>query len=311
MRFYVRAAEFLKGTMSISLRYYLFPSDGNPLRLSHRLVEGLISGRDFLPEYAGTRQTAVTAVVATEEGKPTRLVRTEGAIWEFDEDGGIREGLQRALGLAMSSISPSWETDQTVVALRPKLDQKQYDAEFRWEPGQAEIDLMVADIWPKKKTDRLKVTKGVTKRKPPLTYDARHAINEISSLFWKISNAIEQLKEPSQKGFGFEARERSRYDPDYAPLYRAIAEMSEWQLEVQSRRRTGKGIWYAVVEVMNWQDNVGEAAERHYERCQNRNQAVIAARRLLAQHAEKFGDYITVEAELMTDLEWEKRAYPD
>lgn len=35
---------------------------------------------------------------------------------------------------------------------------------------------------------------GATKRRPPLTFEGRNALDEISGTFWKISSAIEALK---------------------------------------------------------------------------------------------------------------------
>ncbi|BCG91441.1 hypothetical protein [Mesorhizobium sp. 131-2-1] len=288
-------------------RYYLFPEGEDPLRLSQRLVEGLTFGTDALPQFAGTKQRVLSAMLEHDEGKPVRIIRTEAAVWQFDKDGGIREGLHQALALAMDSL-PTPQPNATVVQLHPHAKQAKLQKEYRWEPGGAEIERVIADIWPKRTGDRLKSAKGTTTRKPPLTFDARHAIDEISGQFWKISNAIEQLKEPSQKSFGFEARERSRADPEYAHLYRAIAEMSDWHLEVQRRRRTGKGVWYAVVDVTLWDDNrVGESVDQFQEKCVGREAAVKAARKLLREHADRFADNITVEAEVLTDLEWDVR----
>ncbi|OQM76448.1 hypothetical protein BFN67_13760 [Pseudaminobacter manganicus] len=278
--------------------------------MSRRLVEGLIFGKDSLPQYAGTRQRVLSAMLELDAGKPTRIWRTEASIWEFDQRGGIREGLHQALALAME-LMPTPQTDDTVVELRPHTKKKKLEKEYRWEPQKSDIDLIIADIWPKKKADRLKSVTGVAKRKPALTWDARQALDEVSASFWKIPMAIERLKEPSQKSFGCEARERAHTDPDFGHLYRAIADMSDWYLEVQKRKRTGKGVWYGMVEVMLWRDGVGEAAERHFEKCGSRDDAVLVVRRLLAEHAPKFNDYTTVEAELLTDLEWEKRDYSD
>lgn len=146
------------------------------------------------------------------------------------------------------------------------------------------------------------------KRKPPLTSDARHAIDEISGLFWKISSTIENLREPSQKSFAFEARSRADAEPEYAHLYRAIAEMSDWHLEVQRRRRTGKGAWYALVEITMWDsERVGHSLGHFYEKCVGKDAAETATRALLREHAEKFAENISVEAEVLTDLEWEVR----
>ncbi len=288
-------------------RHYLFPDGGDPLRLSHRLVEGLTFGTDALPQYAGTKQRVLWAMLELDEGKPVRIVRTEASIWQFDKDGRIVAGLHKALALAMDS-APSPQTNNTIIELRPHAKQAKFKKEYRWEPGTEEIERIIADIWPKKKADRLKSAAGISKRKPPLTFEARQAIDEISGMLWKISSAIEDLKEPSQKSFGFEARERANADPEYAHIYRAIADMSDWHLEVLRRHRTGKGAWYAVVDVTMWDDNrVGRSVGRFHEECAGREAAVTAARKLLREHADKFADNITVEAEVLTDLEWQAR----
>jgi hypothetical protein len=293
-------------------RYYLFPEDEeDPLRISHRVVDGLVRGTDFLPDYAGTRQRILSAVIELEDGKPTELLGIQGSIWVFDGEGGIRTGLHQAMALGMDALPTISRQSGTVVALHPHKSKRRLEQEFRWEPQKADIDLVIADIWPKKRADRLKSVAGVAKRKPPLTWDAKQAITEISADFWKISHAIEELKEPSQKSFGHEARKRSKLDPEFPHLYRAIADMSDWHLEVQKRKRTGKGVWFAVVEVLVWRDSVGEAVERFFEKHNDRDSAVLAARRMLAEHAHKFNDNTTVEAELLTDMEWEQRAYPE
>lgn len=169
--------------------------------MSLRLVEGLIFGKDTLPQYAGTRQRVLSATFEFDEAKkPTRILRTEPSVWVFDQDGGIRQGLHEALALAMD-ILPTPARDGTVVELRPRTKKQKLEQEFRWEPGKAEIDRVISDIWPKRKADRLKAAEGVAKRKPPLTYDASRALDEASEGFWKIEHAIERLKEPSLKGF--------------------------------------------------------------------------------------------------------------
>lgn len=296
---------------SMTSRYYLFPEDEDPLRMSHRVVNGLVRGTDFLPDYAGTRQRILSVVIEVEEGKPSEFLGTHGSIWVFDDEGSIRSGLHQAMALGMDALPIASQQSGTVVALRPHKSKRRLEQEFRWEPQKADIERVIADIWPKKKADRLKSVVGVAKRKPALTWDAKHALNEISANFWKISHAIDELKEPSQKSFGYEARERARTDPDFPHLYRALADMSDWYLEVQKRKRTGKGTWYGVVEVTLWRDGVGEAAERFFEKHDGRDAAVSAVRRMLAEHADKFNDYTTVEAELLTDLEWQQRAYPE
>lgn len=278
--------------------------------MSTRLVDGLVLGKETLPQFSETRQRVLSTNVDVDEGKPQRLTSTEGTIWIFDHEGGIQAGLREAFALTME-LMPTPKKDATVVELRPRVKKNILEEEFRWEPGKHDIERVVADIWPKQKSDRLKALNSNTKRKPPLTYEARRAIGATSEAFWKIPYEIEKLKEPSLRSFMAEARHRSNHDPDFSHLYRAIADMAEWQLEIEKRRRTGKGVWYAVVEVMMWRDGVGEAVSRYYERCSNRDDAVAAARCLLAKHAHEFSDMTTVEAELLTDLEWNRRDYSD
>jgi hypothetical protein len=48
----------------MSTRYYLFQEDGEPQRLSRRRVEGLNSGKDSLPKYAGTKLRVLSPIAA-------------------------------------------------------------------------------------------------------------------------------------------------------------------------------------------------------------------------------------------------------
>ncbi|WP_426229349.1 hypothetical protein [Pararhizobium sp. DWP3-4] len=292
----------------MSLRHYLFPEQEPPLRLSQRLVEGLVAGTDAMPQYAGTRQKILTARLQLDEGKPLEILDTSGSTWTFDGTGGIREGLHSSFAEVMSSLGVSESSNQTVVDLRPRISKKKIDTEHRWQPSTADIERVIKDIWPKTKADRLHQAAGVSKRRPPLTYDAKHALDEIAGGFWKIENSIDNLKEPSLKGFIFEARTRSSDDPEYGLLYQAVAEMAQERFEILRAQRSDKGVWYALVEVTLWQDHIGECVERVFEKCSGKGAAITTARRLLAANANKFSENVTVEAELLTELEWIRRS---
>lgn len=291
------------------LRFYLFPNEGAPLRLSHRIVNDARQDALYLPQYANSRQRILTLYLATEDGKPTEIREADGSIWVFNENGGIREGIQAALALVMNvgfeGLPPSVGN---VIDLMPRHDKRKLKEEYRWQPSRVDLDRVAADLWPKSKADRLKsVVAG--KAPPRMTYDASHALKEISSHFWKIGHEITSLKETSQRAFGHEARKLSQNSSDeFAHLYRALADMSDWELESQKRLRTGDGVWYAVVEVMTWRDRTGELVQQHHERCDGRANAVVAARRLLAEHAAKFSEDVRVEADVVNELEWERRA---
>ncbi|WET74125.1 hypothetical protein [Rhizobium croatiense] len=297
--------------MPVSVRYFLFPEESDPLRLSQRLVDGLIQGKDAMPQYADTKQRVMGVVIQNEDGKPTNIDRTYGTIWTFDEDGAIREGLQEAVAEAMN-LGEASSTSEKVVSIRPQLKRKHFNEKYRWEPSSADIERVVRDIWPKKKTDRLKDVKGVSKRKPALTFDAKHALGKVSGGFWEIKHEIDKLKEPGLRGFTFEARKRASEDLEYRHLYNALAEMAVDRLELLKREKTGKGIWYAVLEVMMTRpEGYSEVVQVFREKCEGRDAAVAATRKMLVQHANLFNDHTDLQASVMTDLEWDVLAYPD
>ncbi|MCV3734977.1 hypothetical protein OCK02_02080 [Rhizobium sp. TRM96647] len=246
-----------------------------------------------------------------EDGKPVQISRVSGTMWTFDEDGEIAEGLSEEVAEVQNSMGGTFAASSKVVSLKPQLSKRRIAEKYRWEPSSADINRIIQDIWPKTKVDRLIEAKGVSRRRPPLTYDAKHAIEKVGSHFWEIVNEIGDLKDPGLKGFVFEARKRSKEELEYRHLYEALANMGQDQLELSARRRSGKGIWYAVVEVLQQGERFTETVRVIQERCAGRSAAVAAARRLLSENAHLFDEHTTLEVSIMTDLEWETRAFPD
>ncbi len=291
--------------MSVSVRYYIFPDASEPLRLSQRLVDGLTNGRDSMPQYAGTRQRVMGVVLDNDAGKPQKIDRTYGTIWTFDEEGKITGGLREAVSHVFQSMSLGTEPDSTVVSLRPKLSRKKLDEDFRWEPTSEDVDRIARDIWARSAKDRLGEAKGTSPKRPSLTYDATRALEKVSQSFIDVLLQVEGLKEPALKGLAFEARRRVRDYREYAHLYEALAKMADAQLELQKRKKSGKGVWYAVIEVMHQREDYSETVRVIRERCESRKAAVVAARRLLADHAHLFAEDVSLETSVMTDLEWQ------
>jgi hypothetical protein len=276
--------------------------------LSQRITNGLIFGTDTMPQFADTRQRVLSTWLDNEEGRPQGIKRYEASIWSFDESGSISASLHESLREFMDAVSSESRIKSegdTVVSIGPELRKRRLAAKYRWEPTTADLDAIAADIWPEGKKDRLKHAASSVRRPPRITYDAKQALEEASGQFWKIYHAIDGLKEQSLAGFIFAARDHD--DPDYLPLYSALAEMAEKRLEIRRRRRRDKGTWYAFVEVLRWNsERVGESVATFHVKCQSRSAAVLATRKLLVKHADKFDDDTTVEAGIETDLEWER-----
>ena len=203
---------------------------------------------------------------------------------------------------------PPPASDGTVADFQADRSKRRCPRKTQVEPTPAQITRICDDIWKGKDARQAsKPVKGVSRRRPPLTFEGEQAIREASKGFWQIANAIDDLKEPSLKGFIFEAERRSKVD-ELGFLYRAVAEMAKERLGILQERRSQKGNWYAVVEVLRWRDHVGELLEEFHVKCDGKLVAVAAGRRLLAENADKFSDDITVEARLLTETEWKRRS---
>ena len=68
-----------------------------------------------------------------------------------------------------------------------------------------------------------------------------------------ISFELTTLSEPALKGLAFEVRKTAAFGEDQG-LWRGLAEECDCQREILIRHRTGKGIWFAVVEMFYAED---------------------------------------------------------
>jgi hypothetical protein len=291
--------------MGYSVRFYLFTEEGI-FRIAQRVVEGLVHGSDAIPKYAGSTQKAATITVESNDEGVAGIVEAVGEFWRFDEVGRIHRSLREAGWRAAESFptrSPS--TDQAVVDLGPKLKRKKWEKENRWDLTKGDLDLIAADLKIdgfQKDGPRLRAISGTAPRREPLTYEAKSAIHEIEAVMFRIVGQIERLTEPALKGLAFEANGRAEDDP----LWSGIVAAAERRREILRRYRTGKGVWYAVIEGVRSErgPNTGEIFTIDHERCDSLKAAEAAARRLLAKNAEHFSELMGIEPHVYSELEW-------
>lgn len=292
--------------MGIGIRWYLVPDDGDPQRMSQRLVEGLTDGKDALPDLANSEQRILYIVVDSLDREIQAIRRCEGLIWEFDDEGKIEKSRQRHLREAMDLISAGESSTAKVVPLDRKRKHKEFRDRTQWEPSNDVLNVIAKDIWPDGTTKPLQSIKGLGKRRPPLTYDAKNALKEASSHFYKIEMALWRLKEPSLKGLAHSAREQAK-DNEAPELYRAVAEIAERKLQFLARRRSNKGVWYGFVEIFRTvEEGHQEVVATFHRQCDGKKAAEQAARELVALHAKCITADTSIHAEVETDLEWEQ-----
>ena len=206
--------------------------------------------------------------------------------------------------------SPSSSDQEAVVDLSAKLKQKQWDKEHRWELSKADLDLIAADLdidGFSNERARLRMVRGAAPKRDPLTHEARYAVEEIQSLLITIDSQLEGLSEVALKGLVSAANQRAANRNE--PLWTGIAAAAARKREILARHRTGKGVWYAVVEGLRY-DPASRGREVFtiaFEKCSSLKAAEAAARRLLVEKAEHFSKWTGIEPRVYTELEWSPR----
>jgi hypothetical protein len=293
--------------MAHSSRFYLFAEDG-VFRIAQRVVDGLIHGEDALPAYAGTTQKVASVRVENDRNEVMRITEANGSYWYFDAVGRIDAALRKEIGAAMENLPWSDQAgDGAVVDLSAKLSRKKWEKEHRWNLSNANLDLIASDLQIRGFSDkgpRLRTVESTAPKQLPLSFEAEHALSEISQQLLQIDLQLEKLSEKALKGLIFEANRRA--EGDTSPVWAAIASLAHRKREILARHRTGKGVWYAVIEGVR-QGRGSEAGEIFTiacEKCNSLKLAEAATRRLLVENAEKFSNLIGVEPHVYTDLEW-------
>ena len=300
--------------MSIGFRHFLFDARGDVRRISNKLMDELIDGKNALPEYAGQSLRLFDATVEIENKKPVKLSNTSGSIVHFDENGKADRHFRQTAMLAgenLPDLTPLDDAkDKKVVSLAKRLSQKQWQDEHQWEPTPKEINLVIGLIWPnetggvKPKSSRVTPAK---KTKPPLTREARNAVREIASHALHIHLQIDRLKEKSLVGLIADCEEQAQDDPEFPSLWQGAAVAAEHRLQVLQARRTKKGTWYAVVEATVYEDSsseIGDLTEIEWTKCNGRDAAITAVRALLRKHVDLVNDRTSIEPRLYPEIEW-------
>ena len=294
--------------MAISVRYFVFEEGGALKHVPHRVSEGLHLGDDAIPEYAGTRQRVVEVVLDNEAGKPVRIRDARGRFWSFHDDGRLNQ--DKRFGFVRWHDPRRERPKGKVVDLRPDFERKKWEREHLWEPTAHDLDLITAAVWPfaagEPEAGGVQSVKGKAQKVPPLTRDGEEALRKVRRAIHDIDFAMDELSEPALKGLAYELRRVGRLYRDEGPYCEAAAAASDKEREIKARHRTGRGAWYATVQV--WVHNEGrtrsDAIETIEERHESRPAAMEAARRLLAENAHRFDRHVTVEAEVISELEW-------
>jgi hypothetical protein len=293
--------------VATSLRTYLFEDGGAIKRIPKRVCEGLVHGRDALPEYANTVQRVADVLVENIGGKAVQILRATGSYWHFDENGKIQMGLVEAAGQALEIAYDNSSPHGKVVSIDRSVKRRQFHDKHRWDLTMEQLDWIAGDMWPKDFNDapKISVAEGKQPKPVPLTFEAEQALSKARDALFTVRMALDHLSEQASKSLAFAAR-HERCERSDAAFWDGIAKMADRNREIAARHRTGKGVWYAIVELLRWDINSrgGEVTQTFETRCEGRKAAVLAVRQMLSEKASQFSEQVTVEASVKCDLEW-------
>ena len=294
--------------MGISFRHYLFAEDGSLRRLPQRIVDELPSGRDAIPEFAGTRQRVAYLVLENADSRPKRILDARGEFWTFDADGKVdRDMNERMIAVLDRVAEPPAARRGPVVDLVPEIKKREQQARDEWTLTADDLDRIAADLWPgvHGPAPEISSVKGKAPRKPPLTTEARWALQRLNDHVNAIKSELGGLPERALKGLAFEAMRSSMWEDE--TLWRGVADEAKRLEAIRAAHRTGRGEWYAVIEVARASREyayVWEHITAAHEKCSSRKAAVEAGRRLMANKIDWLDADMEVSVNVRSALEW-------
>ena len=294
--------------MGISFRHYLFAQDGSLRRLPQRIVDDLPTGRDAIPEFAGTRQRVAHVALENAEGRPRRILDARDEHWTFDDEGRVDRDMHRRMGELIDRIAePARGRRGPVVDLVPEIKKREHQAQNEWILTADDLDRIAADLWPGVHGPAPEVSsvKGKAPRRPPLTQEARWALQKLNDHVNAIKSELGMLSERGLKGLAFEAIRSSMWEDE--TLWRGVADEANRLEAIRAAHRTGRGEWYAVIEVAKASRQsayLWEHITAAHEKCSSRKAAVEAARRLMADRSDWLDADMEVSVNVRSALEW-------
>lgn len=94
------------------------------------------------PEYAGLAVRSIHTVVELENKVPVQILESLFFITHFDSHGAMdaqMKAQRQELALAMARSPTGKEGTKGVINLNPRLMERQYDRQFRWQPTPGEM----------------------------------------------------------------------------------------------------------------------------------------------------------------------------
>jgi len=137
--------------MGTGVRVFFFDSDHMARKVPLSKFERLYDRRsdESLMEYAGERVKCAMVFVRLENRKPAEIIHMDYFIVPFKADGRVdQDERERGISLVMRSIdAPVSQESEKVISAMPRIFKKKYDEEFKWEPTNVELAMIVKKVF--------------------------------------------------------------------------------------------------------------------------------------------------------------------
>lgn len=295
--------------MGLSFRFYAFLDDGSLRRIPKRIANDLGITDEAIPELAGGRQRIAQVIFEIDGGRPSRIMDARGFFWQFDAEGRLEDDMRANFHARMDAEEAARRGRAgRVVSLVPEIKRKEQEAKENWTLTAEDLDRIAADFWPGINGPANEVTsvKGTKPKRPPLTYEAKHALQRLVDNVIQINGILDGLTERALKGLAFEAVRSSTFQD--GALWQGIADEAKRREQIRAAHRTGRGDWYAVLEIARANRTypyLWEHTTATHEKCASRKEAVEASRRLMAKKASWMDADIELSVNVRSALEWQ------
>lgn len=147
--------RFKRPRRRLSIRYYLC-TDKGPVRVPLRLHRDLVSGAVAVPQFANSFQRKIEVLIWSEPGGG-RTIEMHPTTSRFDASGRIDlHYAAEAAAIAIMGFRPK-RRGRNILDIAPTLKARRRAAETRWQPSQAFMRLVRADLEGRLKLPTLRI----------------------------------------------------------------------------------------------------------------------------------------------------------
>jgi len=141
--------------MGTGVRVFFIGTDNSVRKVPLTKFERLSDNRsdECFEEYAGERMRCAMVFVRLENRKPAEIIHADYFIVPFNADGRVDlKERERGRSLVMQSMDlfpPSANPGDRnkVIDAMPRIFKKKYDEEFKWEPTDVELAVIVKKVF--------------------------------------------------------------------------------------------------------------------------------------------------------------------